>query len=122
MIKLVNILKEVFEPEMYSWQKPDGTFLPVNDSNHDVDAIKHTKISDKWKAVDALWKLGWQRINTSNEFIYSNNSYMGPNLKQKSQLIELALRKNVASIVWDNTIRDRIIWTRNDVLEESHSN
>lgn len=127
MIKLKNMLKEM-ESNLeftYSWQKPDGTFLPVNYS-HGSHAYEIMLKKSQGKDFDhggdhimGLWKLGWQRITSIRPTgIYANNEVMAPNNVQKKALIDLAIELNYQKVEWDGGDKDAILWTSHDTLEE----
>ncbi len=127
MIKLVNILKEIESKEQlkklaYSWQKPDGTFIPVK-REHGLDALKHVGGDPKDDNVVILWKRGWQRIFYYGTDLNVHNEFYQPNDKQKVRLIELAIQLGFEKVEWDGGDKgDKILWSVHDVLEESIQN
>ena len=122
MIKLKDILNEIEERDTsnaYSWQKPDGTFVPLK-HDHGTDAHNYRFHAAKNKNdfdssddhIHQLWRMGWQRITFSDylKSIYANNELMEPNEKQKGQLISLALELGSEKIEWDGGAKHKIIW------------
>jgi hypothetical protein len=125
VIKLVEILKEIEDEKgrAYSWQKPDGTFIPI-DYNHGSDAFKHLggprHVDGNADHTLMLWRQGWQRITYmvfgDLSTLFAHNEFQPPNEKQKAKLIELALELGLNKVEWDGGEKDRILWTINDTL------
>ena len=130
MIKLKNILKEISDDlvynDAYSWQGPDGKFIPVKHS-HEYDASqillkKKIKLEDR-KAELMLQRMGWQRINSGSvHTIYCSNNVQPPTERQKRNLIDLALQFDFEKIICvSDEMRlkksGKIIWSKDDVLE-----
>ena len=119
MIKLKTLLREInYNEETNSWQKPDGTFLPVIDTTHDRDAFKYVGGDPKNDHRHILWKGGWQRIVQISNAIYANNMFRSPNDIQKRKLIELAIKLGLIDVVWDRGHGSNLLWSKNDMLEE----
>ena len=125
MIKLIDILKESFTDKdyAYSWQKPDGTLIPIN-YNHGSDAHDFRKGEKDFDPKDdhtkLLWKRGWQRVTYGQQSVYSHNELMPPNPKQKASLIDLAKKIGMDKVEWDGgeSVKDRILWSVHDQLQE----
>jgi hypothetical protein len=121
VIKLVEILKEIEDEKgrAYSWQKPDGTFIPI-DYSHGSDAFKHLggphSVSGTADHILMLWRRGWQRITYMTPTLFAHNEFQPPNEKQKVKLIELALELGLNKVEWDGGEKERILWTINDTL------
>jgi hypothetical protein len=126
VIKLTNIINEIsdelLKKKTYSWQKPDGTFIPVEYS-HGSHAFKINGGQPNEDHIMNLWKKGWQRI-TSSAFLsclYAHNEVMKPNDRQKSRLIDLAKELQFEKVEWDDGEGSyNVLWSIHDVLEESN--
>lgn len=125
MIKLINILKEIKDKEKklaFSWQEPDGNFVPIDYSHK--EAYRYARGGAEDEAIVMLWKKGWQRITYYDTAIYANNEFTPPNDKQKSKLIELATILHRETVEWDSGSNKgaKIIWSVHNILEESVDN
>lgn len=125
MIKLINILKEAkaknYRDEAYAWQKPDGTFVPIEYS-HGSDAFKYVGGDPKADHTVILWKKGWQRIAYSPSLliIYAHNEFYPPSDTQIEKLIELAKKRDFQKVEWDGGKKNKILWSIHDALQESN--
>ena len=120
MIKLKNIIKEI-NNETTSWQNPVGDFIPTKLS-HKYDAFNHIGRNDE-NSVKILWKQGWNRITSDAFTLFVHNEIQPPNDKQKTKLIELAIKFNLNEIVYvarsewsGHREKIKVIWSKNDVL------
>jgi len=117
-----DVLEENGNPKKntYSWQKPDGIFIPIKYNHLDDAFILCGRIPGR--DIDYLEERGWNRITHDKQYIICNNTHASPNDKQKKKLIELAIESGFKGIVWDAGedahIQYRIIWSKEDVLEE----
>lgn len=123
MIKLTNIINEIgdelLKKKAYSWQKPDGDFIPVQYS-HGSDAFKIGGGKPNEDHIMNLWKKGWQRVTFSKPLgLYAHNEVMMPNEKQKARLIELAQELELEKVEWDAGEDYKVLWATYDFLEES---
>jgi len=124
-MKLANILKEIKDKEKrlaFSWQEPDGNFVPIDYSHK--EAYRYARGGAEDEAIVMLWKKGWQRITYYDTAIYANNEFNPPNDKQKSKLIELAVILHRETVEWDSGSNKgtKIIWSIHNILEESVNN
>jgi hypothetical protein len=105
----------------YSWQEPDGNFIPI-DYSHGSDALIYARGDAKDDNIANLWRKGWQRITYYGRAIYANNEFHLPNDIQTRKLIELAMRMEFEKVEWDGGEKTKILWSVHDILEESVNN
>jgi len=128
VIKLIDILAEIkddedIRKEAYSWQKPDGTFVPIK-YNHGSDAHRIRKFEPEFDNKDdhtlEIWKKGWNRITFIAHTLYVHNEVRRPSDKQKSALIDLAIRAGLGEVSYEGPegVNNVILWSKDDVLEE----
>ena len=118
MISLRELLFEIqySKKEAYSWLNPAGEFKPIDTGDvHGSAAQKILNNDPKNDNIKILFKHGWQRITYIGNILYTNNSVMGPNYKQKSSLIKLAQDNGFNELIWDNYKDNRTLWTSNDL-------
>lgn len=111
---LIKLLESI-DParKRYSWQYPNGMFIPVKYS-HGSDAVKITGVIDD--PIMAAWKRGFMRITHIGNVLYAHNELMLPNEKQKAALINLAIDTGDVEIVYDNGTNDSVLWSKNNSL------
>ena len=116
-------MKEIKEKRLaFSWQEPDGNFVPIDYSHK--EAYRYARGGAEDEAIVMLWKKGWQRITHYDTAIYANNEFTPPNDKQKIKLIELATILHSETVEWDSGSNKgtKIIWSVHNILEESVDN
>jgi hypothetical protein len=124
VIRLTNILKEIESDEKYkkmaySWQKPDGHFIPIKYS-HGSDAWQLLGKPDNTDGVVELWKKGWQRITYMVPVLYAHSEFQRPNDKQQAALIQLAMNLGLERVEWDGgDVGEKILWSIHDKLQEN---
>lgn len=122
MIKLTDILKEDererLRKQAYSWQRKDGTFIPIKYS-HGSDAWRMLGQPTNTDTVNELWKRGWNRIWFNVHTLFCHNELMPPNEKQKTALIELAMALGLQEVEFDAGEGSQILWSVHDKMEEN---
>jgi hypothetical protein len=122
-----DALEEVIDDEnarkeAYSWQKPDGTFIPIKYS-HGSDVHRMRKLNPDFDNKDDhtldMWKMGWNRITFIAHTLYVHNEVRRPSDKQKSALIDLAIRAGLREVSYEGLegVNNVILWSKDDVLE-----
>ena len=118
MIKLRLILFEIqySKKDAYSWLNPAGEFKPIDTGDvHDSAAQKILNNDPKNDNIKILFSHGWQRISYIGNTLYTNNSVMKPNYKQKSNLVKLAQDNGFEKLIWDSYKDDRVLWSNGDL-------
>jgi hypothetical protein len=108
--------EEKYKKMAYSWQRPDGTFIPVRYS-HGSDAWE---IAGKQPNTDycmIFWKRGWNRIWYNIHTLFCHNEVQFPNDNQKAALIDLAINMNLEKVEYDSGNNSKILWSVHDILE-----
>jgi len=119
MIKLKSLLNEMdVARKRYSWQYPNGMFIPVK-SSHGQDAYKLTGVNDD--PIMSLWKKGYQRVVFMGNVLIAHNEVIPPNDKQRQALIDLAIETGDNMVEYDGGEKNAILWSANDVLEEKYN-
>jgi len=122
IIKLKTLLKEITtEQKSTSWLDPYGNFKYVEFS-HGSTAVRLAGTVDDPMMI--LWKKGWQRVTYyTRDALYCNNAVMLPNDIQKRKLIELTQELDFPELRYDDDSGEgyKILWSKNDVLQENHA-
>jgi len=106
-----------YAPNKYSWQKPNGDFIPVKDTHH-TDAIKNKIVLPTIKdPIMEAWKRGYNRIHYYGKDLYVHNEVHSPNVDQVRKLIRLAMDSEVERIIYDSGNNEKILWSIHDTLE-----
>lgn len=115
MIRLLQLLKETIDcgRKRYSWQYPNGMFIPVAYS-HGSDAVKLS--GDVKDPIMAAWKKGYMRITHMGNGLIAHNEVMPPNDKQKQALINLAMETGDVEVEYDSGEDMKILWSIHDTL------
>ena len=116
VIKLLQLLKEVISAERkcYSWQRPNGMFIPIKYS-HGSDAVPFT--GDVKDPIMSAWKQGYMRIVHIGDYIVAHNEVVPPNDKQTKALIDLAMETGDTYVEYDGGNNSKILWSSYNTLE-----
>jgi len=96
--------------DMHSWLDVSGEFHPVTATTHSDDAVKYSDYTNSAEAKDDLMKRGWQRVSHYNHILYVANPIVAPNRVQKSELVDLALTRDLRKVVYDNDVSEIVLW------------
>ena len=130
VIKLRDIINEISYSEedrrnKVSWQRPDGTFIPVDTVHHETHGSLAGDITALEKSTDMpnviLWKKGWMQVRADIHTLHALNEFSPPNHKQKAALIDLAIKTGLKEVDWDGDVGvSKTIWSREHTLEEAY--
>lgn len=72
--------------------------------------------------VEHLWKLGYMRVTFyHNGILYVHNEKKYPSDKQLSIIKDIAIEGDHPSVIFDDGLRTKTIWSKSDVLQETTS-